>query len=281
MSNGALEVIKYLEHPNFENDLKNLGGTVLNLDTFKTNVITELKKNPKFAECTPASIKDCIYQTARLNLFPGGGFGLVSYVPFKDTCTFILGYKGMVEIAYRAGIIMSAHLVFKNDTNGLGVLYEEGTESKFSHIPAPLDQPQGNLIGVYSKAHFIKNNITVYLPFRLEDLNKSRDASRSYQWAHDPSNKPKGGGKKDSMWHKYLFEMYKKTAIRRHFSELPKFGTDSIPSFSDDDDAIVINEEGAVQGTVITAEKDETPASDPYIDAINAQIQDILEEQRS
>jgi recombination protein RecT len=275
MANGALEVIKYLDHPLFEEDLKKLGGTSLNIETFKTNVITELKKNPKLAECTPSSIKDCIYQTARLNLFPGGGFGLVSYVAFKDTCTFILGYKGMVELAYRSGIIMSAHLVFKNDTNGMGIVYEEGTEGKFSHIPAPLDQPQGPLIGLYSKAHFIKEGITVYAPYRLEQLNKSRDASKSYQWAHDPKNKPKGGGREDSMWHKYLFEMYKKTAIRRHFGELPKFGNDTTPILlPDDDDGITIDESGVVQGAVI---ENEVPASDPYVDEVNAHIQDILE----
>lgn len=278
MANGALEIIKYLEHPDLESDLKRLGGSVLNLDTFKTNIITELKRNPKLAECSPASIKDCIYQTARLNLFPGGGFGLVSYVPFGNTCTFILGYKGMVEIAYRSGIIMSAHLVFKNDTNGMGIIYEEGTEGRFSHIPAPLDQPQGPLIGVYSKAHFIKDNITVYLPVRLETLNKARDASKSYQWAQDPKNKSKGGGKEDSMWHKYLFEMYKKTAIRRHFSELPKFGNDTLPVLPEDEDTLIIDETGVVQCTVV---ENEAPARDSYIDEVNSHIQDILEEVRS
>lgn len=278
MANGALEIIKYLEHPDLESDLKRLGGSVLNLDTFKTNIITELKRNPKLAECSPASIKDCIYQTARLNLFPGGGFGLVSYVPFGNTCTFILGYKGMVEIAYRSGIIMSAHLVFKNDTNGMGIIYEEGTEGRFSHIPAPLDQPQGPLIGVYSKAHFIKDNITVYLPVRLETLNKARDASKSYQWAQDSKNKSKGGGKEDSMWHKYLFEMYKKTAIRRHFSELPKFGNDTLPVLPEDEDTLIIDETGVVQCTVV---ENEAPARDSYIDEVNSHIQDILEEVRS
>lgn len=277
MANGALEIIKYLEHPDLESDLKRLGGAVLNLDTFKTNIITELKRNPKLAECSPASIKDCIYQTARLNLFPGGGFGLVSYVPFGNTCTFILGYKGMVEIAYRSGIIMSAHLVFKNDTNGMGIIYEEGTEGRFSHIPAPLDQPQGPLIGVYSKAHFIKDNITVYLPVRLETLNKARDASKSYQWANDPKNKSKGGGKEDSMWHKYLFEMYKKTAIRRHFSELPKFGSDSMPILPDDEDSMIIDETGVVQSSVV---ENIAPERDPYVDEVNAHIQDILEGER-
>ena len=225
-------VIKYINHPNFEGDLKKLGGTLLNLETFKMNVVTELRKNAALEKCTPQSIKDCIYQTARLNLFPGGGFGLVNYVPFGNTCTFILGYKGMVEIAYRSGIIISGHLVFKNDTNGMGILYEEGTTGKFSHIPAPLDQPQGPLIGAYSKAHFIKDNITVYLPIRLEQLNKARDSSKSYKWA-ESGDKSRGGGKKDSMWHNHLFEMYKKTAIRRHFSELPKFGNDSMPVFPD------------------------------------------------
>lgn len=272
-------VIKFIDHPDFEGDLKKLGGMVLNLETFKMNVVTELRKNSALEKCTPQSIKDCIYQTARLNLFPGGGFGLVSYVPFGSTCTFILGYKGMVELAYRSGIIMSAHLVFKNDTNGMGVIYEEGTEGRFSHAPAPLDQPQGPLIGVYSKAHFIKDNITVYLPLRLETLNKARDASKSYKWA-ESGDKAKGGGKKDSMWHNHLLEMYKKTAIRRHFGELPKFGGASLPMSLDDGDSLIIDEEGSIQG-VFTPEKDEIPIDDPYVTAINAKIQDILEEVRS
>src|SRR5262249_20215172 len=68
-----------------------------------------MDKNPQLYECEPYTLAGGMAQAASLQL-QFGPLGHVYLVPFKQksgatVATFILGYKGMVELAYRSGQI--------------------------------------------------------------------------------------------------------------------------------------------------------------------------------
>jgi len=260
-------VISKLSDKKFDRDLFEMSGGKLNLPHFKKAVIAELKQNVLLNKnaCTPSSIFQAIAKAASLNLFPGGGFGLVYFVPYKDTCTCILGYQGMVELAYRAGILIGAQLIYNTDTEGKGIIDERGTNPKFIHIPTPLTEPLGKLIGVYSEARELHGKFIDFDTMRLEELEKIKKSSQGYKYAETTT------GKKDSIWHLHTEEMYKKTVLRHHFKKLPKFITDNMNLASLEDDAIIIDEEGIKQHV--------SPSTDiKTVDEPVDTIHDMLEE---
>jgi recombination protein RecT len=77
----------------------------------------ELNKNPTLNRCTPLSILGAFMQSAQLGLEPGGALGQAYLIPYGNRCQFIIGYKGMIDLARRSGqlISLSAHVVFEND----------------------------------------------------------------------------------------------------------------------------------------------------------------------
>lgn len=64
--------------------------------------LTEFSKNPKLQQCSSNSIFSSIIIASQLGLEPGvNGQGYL--VPYNGTCTFIPGWKGLVDLAQRGG----------------------------------------------------------------------------------------------------------------------------------------------------------------------------------
>ena len=79
-------------------------------DRFVRTVMTELRRTPTLLECTPASLLGALMLSAQLGLEPGP-LGHVYLVPFRNKgvreVTFVLGYTGIIALAYRGGAIKS------------------------------------------------------------------------------------------------------------------------------------------------------------------------------
>jgi recombination protein RecT len=101
--------------------------------------LTEVRKNPALARCDQTSFLGALMTCAQLGLEPGGPLGHAYLVPFENRkkgiveAQFIVGYRGMIELARRSGQIVSieAHPVYEGDTFEL----ELGLNSKLRHIP--------------------------------------------------------------------------------------------------------------------------------------------------
>ena len=64
--------------------------------------LTAFSQNPELQQCTSNSIFSSIIIASQLGLEPGvNGQGYL--VPYKDKCTFIPGWKGLVDLAQRGG----------------------------------------------------------------------------------------------------------------------------------------------------------------------------------
>lgn len=88
----------------------------LDAERFTRVVTTELRRNPALFECSPESLLGAMMLSAQLGLEPGP-LGLVYFVPFKRQVEFIVGYKGMVALAYRSGMMkdVQALTVYEGD----------------------------------------------------------------------------------------------------------------------------------------------------------------------
>ncbi|AMM23022.1 recombinase RecT [Variovorax sp. PAMC 28711] len=115
----------------------------MNADRMARLALTAFSTTPALQQCTPQSIAGCIMTAAQLGLEPGiGGQGYL--IPYKNTCTFVPGWKGLVDLVSRSGrATVWTGVVFEGDE----FEYQLGDapfcrhkpadgEGKFSHIYA-------------------------------------------------------------------------------------------------------------------------------------------------
>src|SRR5699024_11780899 len=118
--------------------------------------MTTIRTTPGLREANPASLLGAVMEAAQLGLEPGP-MGHCYFLPFKDRkkgttdVTFIIGYKGMIDLARRSGHIQSiyAHAVYENDD----FEYELSLEPKLKHVPT-MESEKGAYIDSYAVAHF-------------------------------------------------------------------------------------------------------------------------------
>jgi recombination protein RecT len=178
----------------------------MDADRMARIALTTIRTNPKLLECSVPSLLGAVMQAAQLGLEPGL-IGHCYLVPFKNNKTgqtdvqFIIGYKGMIDLARRSGNIESiyAHAVYSNDT----FEYEYGLHPKLVHKPAMTDR--GEFIGAYAVAHFKDGGYQFeFMP--KEEIEKRRKRSKA------SNNGP---------WVTDYEEMAKKTVIRHMWKYLP------------------------------------------------------------
>ena len=82
----------------------------------------------------PASLFASILHCAELGLNPSELVGEFFFIPFKNTITPIIGYKGLITLLYRSNKIKKVwtEVVFDGDD----FEYELGINPKLTHIPS-------------------------------------------------------------------------------------------------------------------------------------------------
>ena len=185
-----------------------LVGTALTPQRLLSVTMTEVRKTPGLRDCTRESLFGALVQAAQLGLEPGGALGQCYLLPFrnkrsgKTECQFILGYKGMIDLARRSGQIVSlfAHCVFEHDH----LVLAYGLDPVLEHRPC-LDADAGAMVGVYAVAHLVGGGKQfMFLP--RHKIDAIRAGSKS-------------GG--TGPWATHYEEMAQKTAARALFKWLP------------------------------------------------------------
>jgi recombination protein RecT len=76
--------------------------THMNADRMARLALTAFSTTPALQQCDPKSIAGSIMTAAQLGLEPGiNGQGYL--IPYKETCTFVPGWKGLVDLVARSG----------------------------------------------------------------------------------------------------------------------------------------------------------------------------------
>jgi recombination protein RecT len=81
----------------------------LDAKRFVRIAITTVRTNPKLLKCDQDSLLACLMLSAQLGLEPGGPLGHAYLVPFGNELTFIVGYRGYIDLARRSGDVRTVY----------------------------------------------------------------------------------------------------------------------------------------------------------------------------
>ena len=156
--------------------------------------LTQIRQSPQLLDCTRESLLGAILQCAQLGLEPGV-LGQAWIIPYGKEATFIPGYRGLVQLAWRSSQIASiaARCVFEGDVFD----YDFGAD-KVTHKPNGETDP-AKLTHAYAIIHTATGG-------RLWDVMTTLEIERVRNRSRAKDNGP---------WMTDYAEMAKKTVLRR------------------------------------------------------------------
>lgn len=189
-------------------EIKKALPTVLTPERFTRMVLSALSSNPKLAACTPQSFLGAMMTAAQLGVEPNTPLGQAYLIPYRnhgtDEVQFQLGYKGMLDLAYRSGEVstIQAHTVYENDE----FEYQLGLEPKLEHKPARTNR--GDATYYYAVVR-MKDGGYCFAVMSREDVEKH---AQRYSKAYGSGVSP---------WKTAFDEMAKKTVLKRALKYAP------------------------------------------------------------
>lgn len=164
-------------------------------------------KNPKIFECAPQTVALALMHCAELRLEPSSVLGHAYLIPRYSKqlrgqeCTFLIGYKGYLELARRSGEIASMVAQVVYDGEGFSVTIEDG-EARIRH-----DIAFGK-----GAARRDEDIIASYC------IVKMKDGSVYADWCDRTEideRRKAGGDRSFSPWSTHYARMARKSAIRK------------------------------------------------------------------
>ena len=203
------------------------------------------------------SVLNAMIQCATLGLEPNTVMGHAYMIPYGKECTFIIGYKGMCDLARRhpSVVAIQASVVYSDDEL---FSYEYGTNRHLRHKPGPCE---GEITHAY--CHVTLKDGDAFAVLTRGQILKIRDASSGWKSA------VQRGKTKSNPWTTHEDRMFRKTAIRAlaNGGEMPmsnefhialsvddRAAPDTLPKFDDGDPLSGLT----IDGT-LAEEEDESP----------------------
>lgn len=196
----ASSVAKLLQSPEMMAQLKMALPRHVTPERLARIVLTQIRQTPKLLECTRESLLGAVMQCAQLGLEPGT-LGQAWIIPYGKEATFVAGYRGLAQLAWRSSQIASiqARAVFEGDV----FAFDYG-EDKITHKPGSETDP-ALLTHVYAVIHTTNGG-------RLWDVMSREEVERIRKRSRAGSSGP---------WQTDYAEMAKKTIMRRLFKIAP------------------------------------------------------------
>lgn len=171
-------------------------------------VTTEMRRNPKLAECSRDSLLGAIMLSAQVGLEPsplGDAYMIPTYNGKTKTldCRFEIGYRGYLRLVRNSEEVSTiyAESVCENDEFEL----IRGTENKIIHKPNLKDR--GNPYGYYAMAK-MKDGSFDFEFMNIEQIDKRKAVSQGKDSQYSP-------------WQQWFDEMAKKTVLKALCKRLP------------------------------------------------------------
>lgn len=214
---------EWLKHPGFVAELGKAMPQHCKPERMARVALTAVNRIPKLAECTQESLAECLLSLSQWGLEPDGR--RAHLIPYGNKCTLIIDYKGLVELAYRSGVVASIHadVVCENDEFD----YDLG---EIRRHKVDLRKPRGSVYAAYCLVRMKDgaSKCEVLSSDEIESIRKRSRAGQSGPWVSD--------------WN----EMAKKTAFRRVSKWLP-LSAEIMDAFERDEDRLT------VEGTAVKA----------------------------
>ena len=182
--------------------------SVITPERFTRMVLSALSSTPKLAECSPQSFLAAMMTAAQLGVEPNTALGQAYTLPYRNhgqmECQFQLGYKGLIDLAYRSGevSVIQAHTVYENDV----FEYELGMDPKLRHVPAKADRGEA---------------VAYYAMFKTKDGGYGFEVMSVDDVQRHAQRYSKSYGSGTSPWRSNFDEMAKKTVLKRALKYAP------------------------------------------------------------
>lgn len=191
-----------------EGEIKKALPSVITPERFTRIVLSAISVNPKLGSCTPQSFLGAMMTSAQLGLEVNTPLGQAYVLPYSNKgvleAQFQLGYKGLIDLAYRSGEVevIQAHVVYENDE----FTCEYGLDPKLTHKPA--DRDRGNPVKVYA----VFKTKSGGFGFEVMSMDDVRRHAEKYSKAYGSGFSP---------WKTSFEEMAKKTVLKRVLKYAP------------------------------------------------------------
>lgn len=182
--------------------------SVITPERFTRMVLSALSSTPKLADCSPQSFLAAMMTAAQLGVEPNTALGQAYLLPYRNhgqmECQFQLGYKGLIDLAYRSGevSVIQAHTVYENDV----FEYELGMDPKLRHVPAKADRGEA---------------VAYYAMFKTKDGGYGFEVMSVDDVQRHAQRYSKSYGSGTSPWRSNFDEMAKKTVLKRALKYAP------------------------------------------------------------
>lgn len=199
-------ILDYFKSESFQKKMGEYVRSSLTGQEVSRALCVEMIKNPALYECDIVSIMDGAIQVSRFGL-ELGGLGQAYLVPYgngksadgRRKAQLVIGYKGMITLAGKAGISITSRAVYENDFFEV----DYGLEERLVHKPTFEDR--GKAVAFYAIAT-LPGGQKVFDIMSVSEINRVRQISKSGE---------------RGPWVTHFDEMAKKTVVRRLFKTLP------------------------------------------------------------
>lgn len=166
---------------------------------FARLAMTEIRKTPKLLDCNRPSLYGAIMVAGQMGLEIGIN-GQCWIIPFKGEAQLMVGYRGMIDLAYRSGQIrlIDAKVVREGDEFD----YRYGT-GKYLHHKKARTSERGKFTHVYSTIETVGGG-EMFDVMDFEEVEEIRLKARS-----------------QNIWNQWYDAQAKKTILRRNLKFTP------------------------------------------------------------
>jgi phage RecT family recombinase len=191
-----------LEKGNVTTTLERISTRWLKPDQVKTQAMLAVARNPALLQCTQVSFMESMVRATELGLRFAGAGGEAYLVPYKSSCTLVIGYRGLCALARRTGMVTRIEARCVHEKDEFEIAYGSGQQIK--HRPH-LGTDRGSLTCAYALAELKGGAVQVEVMTRgeLDAIMARSRASGKGPWKTDYE------------------EMCRKTVVRRLCKYLP------------------------------------------------------------
>lgn len=196
--------------------------------SFITSMVSVVSASPELQRCTPQSILGACLKAAALNLPIEPSLGLAYIVPFSGTATFMLGWKGYIQLALRTGQYKKINVV--DVRVGEIVEIDHFTETyTFAYIQDDVKRQKSPICGYFATFE-LTNGYKKELYWSIEKLlTHGKKYSKSFNFG---------------AWRSNQDEMCKKTLIKQLLSKWGILSIEMTEALKSDGATIEYDSEG-------------------------------------
>lgn len=223
------------------------------LDDFVTAAVSLVNSNPMLAKCDRMSFLGSCLQAQSLKLSLNQSLGQAWIIPYKDKATFVVGYKGLVQLAIRSGQYkrLNAIAIKEGELISWNPLTEE---LNIQLIEDEGERAKAETIGYYAALEYL-NGFTKAI-FWSRAKMEAHAIRYSMSYGYD-----RRSGKSSSFWTKDFDAMALKTMLRQLISKWGVMSVEMQTAYNADGRTATLQQDGnVVEGDFMDAVADgDTP----------------------